>query len=177
MGIVASQAIHVPHELPGQDPEGGSEVNFGDEPLSDATATPRADSDLSRRASESGSYFQDGRPSLEGRSASGGLAASAAAGAFAAGGGPAPPGTPSLGGAFPETQLGGVPVPNGGVERGGVPPAAAAGDADGLGGSWQDLQVLRAQSMAHRSSAIHYTHVSCTTRESLWGCFRGVTGS
>jgi hypothetical protein len=46
-----------------------------------------------------------------------------------------------------------------------VPPRADGCDADGLGGSWQDLQVLRAQSMAQRGNALHYTHVSSSRRQ------------
>lgn len=159
VGLTSGQAIQVPHELPGQDPEGGSEVNFGDE-SSEATATPRTDGDLSRRTSDTNLNFHDSRPSTDGVSSRTGatsLAASAAAGAAAAGGILAP-GTP-------ETALGAVPVP----------PRADGGDADGLGGSWQDLQVLRAQSMAQRGSALHYTHVSSSSRHrgAGVGCSRG----
>lgn len=148
VGLAGGAAIQVPHELPGQDPEGGSEVNFGDE-SSEATATPRADGELSRRASSDIHSFQDGRPSTDGlgRTPNGSLAATAAAGAAATA---AVGGVPALG--VPETALGAGAVPAAG--RGG------AADSDGLGGSWQDLQVLRAQSMASRSSALHYTHVS-----------------
>lgn len=140
--------IQVPHELPGQDPEGGSEVNFGDGESSEATATPRADSEFgARRTSDTSLNFQDSRPSTDGRPGAASLAASAAAGAAAAAAGaPAAPRTPQD---DPLPML--------------VPPgrAAAAGpEADGLGGSWQDLQVLRAQSMVARSNSLHATHVS-----------------
>jgi hypothetical protein len=146
VGLAGGAAIQVPHELPGQDPEGGSEVNFGDE-SSEATATPRADGELSRRASSDIHSFQDGRPSTDGlgRTPNSSLAATAAAGAAAAA---AVGGVPALG--VPENALG----------AGAVPPGGRAADSDGLGGSWQDLQVLRAQSMASRGSALHYTHVS-----------------
>lgn len=140
--------ITVPHELPGQDPEGGSEVDFGDGASSEATATPRAESDFSKRTSDTSLNFQDSRPSTDSRPGAASLAASAAAGAAAAAGAPAAPKTPE---ADPVPML--VPPPRG---------AAAAGppEADGLGGSWQDLQVLRAQSMAARSNPLHATHVS-----------------
>lgn len=154
---LGEHTIQVPHELPGQDPEGGSEVNFGDE-SSEATATPRADGDISRRTSDTNLNFQDSRPSADGVARRPGvhsLAASAAAGAAAAAAG-------ALG--TPESALGAdaVPVP---AARGG----AGGADADGLGGSWQDLQVLRAQSMAQRSNALHYTHVSVDWGRELTG--------
>lgn len=142
--------IQVPHELPGQDPEGGSEVNFGDGESSEATATPRADSEFGRRTSDTSLNFQDSRPSTDGRPGAASLAASAAAGAAAAAGAPAAPRTPYVDDPVP------MLVPPG---RG----AAAGPEADGLGGSWQDLQVLRAQSMAARSHPLHATHVSGAT--------------
>lgn len=40
VALTSEASVHVPHELPGQDPEGGSEVNFGDGDAS-AAATPR----------------------------------------------------------------------------------------------------------------------------------------
>lgn len=54
--LAGETAIHVPHELPGQDPEGGSEVNFSmQEDSSSAACTPRAD--ISRN--DSGNVFGD----------------------------------------------------------------------------------------------------------------------
>jgi hypothetical protein len=56
VALASEAAIHVPHELPGQDPEGGSEVNFSmQEDSSSAACTPRAD--LSRH--DSGNAFND----------------------------------------------------------------------------------------------------------------------
>lgn len=157
--INTSPAVPVPHELPGQDPEGGSEVNFAmgaDGESSETTATPRADSDYNRRTSDTNNTFADGRPSLDGPPRLGAPADHCGAGAAA--GGPAPPGTP--GGVTPSATAGNsssssnaIPVPD--VANRAVPAA------DGLGGSWQDLQVLRAQSMAARSaSTLHHSHVS-----------------
>lgn len=41
VALTSEASVHVPHELPGQDPEGGSEVNFGDGEASSTAATPR----------------------------------------------------------------------------------------------------------------------------------------
>ncbi|KAF8073001.1 Ppc2 [Scenedesmus sp. PABB004] len=45
VALASEASVTVPHELPGQDPEGGSEVNFalGGDDSSSAAATPRAD--------------------------------------------------------------------------------------------------------------------------------------
>lgn len=40
IALTSEASVRIPHELPGQDPEGGSEVNFGDGDSS-AAATPR----------------------------------------------------------------------------------------------------------------------------------------
>jgi hypothetical protein len=154
VAVGGGHPITVPHELPGQDPEGGSEVNFGDGESSEATATPRADSEHGRRTSDASFTFQDSRPSTDGRTGAASLAASAAAGAAAAAAGaPAAPRTPE---ADPVPML----VPPSRPAAAAAAAAAAAPEADGLGGSWQDLQVLRAQSMAQRSNSLHATHVS-----------------
>lgn len=49
VALTSEQSVLVPHELPGQDPEGGSEVNFALDESSSTTATPRGD--LSQSAS------------------------------------------------------------------------------------------------------------------------------
>lgn len=43
VALASEASVHIPHELPGQDPEGGSEVNFGDD-SSSAAVTPRESS-------------------------------------------------------------------------------------------------------------------------------------
>jgi hypothetical protein len=59
VALTSEANVQVPHELPGQDPEGGSEVNFAvDDESSSAAATPRGD--LSSTFSEQVS--QDGQP-------------------------------------------------------------------------------------------------------------------
>ncbi|WIA29268.1 hypothetical protein OEZ86_011776 [Tetradesmus obliquus] len=59
VALTSEASVQVPHELPGQDPEGGSEVNFAvDEDSSSAAATPRGD--LSTSFSEQVSL--DGQP-------------------------------------------------------------------------------------------------------------------
>lgn len=51
VALAGQASVAVPHELPGQDPEGGSEVNFSiDDDSSSAAATPRGD--LSRGGSD-----------------------------------------------------------------------------------------------------------------------------
>jgi hypothetical protein len=59
VALTSEANVQVPHELPGQDPEGGSEVNFAvDDESSSAAATPRGD--LSSTFSEQVSL--DGQP-------------------------------------------------------------------------------------------------------------------
>jgi hypothetical protein len=59
VALTSETSVQVPHELPGQDPEGGSEVNFAvDDESSSAAATPRGD--LSSTFSERVSL--DGQP-------------------------------------------------------------------------------------------------------------------
>eukprot|EP00775_Hariotina_reticulata_P007911 gene7911-8107_t len=114
--VAGETAIHVPHELPGQDPEGGSEVNFSmQEDSSSAAGTPRAD--ISRN--DSGNVFSD---------------------ALADGTGPRSPTAqvPALGALGAATTGANGPNPLLG--------GAAGGGGDGLGGSWQDLTALRSHS-------------------------------
>lgn len=153
MGLGPEHSIHVPHELPGQDPEGGSEVNFGDE-SSSLAETPREGGDISRGASENFSM----NFSMEGRGASvdsmprsptatlpgaGGGSSSGAGGLVGNGVAPAAPATPGPAAAPLPAAADGVGV-------------GSAGAADaGLGGSWGDLMMLRNQSMAARTNPLH----------------------
>eukprot|EP00882_Tetradesmus_deserticola_P002991 GHRQ01003176.1.p1 GENE.GHRQ01003176.1~~GHRQ01003176.1.p1 ORF type:complete len:1130 (+),score=552.97 GHRQ01003176.1:118-3507(+) len=120
--LTSESSVQVPHELPGQDPEGGSEVNFavGDESGS-AAATPRGDL--------SGAFAQ---VSLDGQPQS-------------------PPAQAPALGAAPAAASDGTPA---GVRWMPGENSADGQSAAGLGGSWQDLQALRAQSM--RASPLHF---------------------
>jgi hypothetical protein len=158
VALAAEPSILVPNEVPGQDPEGGSEVNYGDgDESSSVSGTPR-ESDSRRTSDFSLQFTMDGGrlSSADGGLAPGGAASGGGGGAMNGGRGgahaPAAPTTPptALGaGAQPRR----VPPPSSGV---GAPP-----EADGLGGSWQDLVTLRQQSVAARSNPLqHFSDVS-----------------
>eukprot|EP00879_Flechtneria_rotunda_P016242 GHRR01016993.1.p1 GENE.GHRR01016993.1~~GHRR01016993.1.p1 ORF type:complete len:737 (+),score=201.89 GHRR01016993.1:705-2915(+) len=148
VALASEHSILVPHELPGQDPEGGSEVNFALDDGSSAAATPRAD--ISRHSSEAGfserGHLADGLmrspadqvPALGAHPAAGSSDGSAVSGSFGPSSHP-------------------VPIPGGGA--GSIhfsqPSGNGGGVGDGLGGSWQDLQALRAQST--RQNALNTT--------------------
>ncbi len=121
VALTSDASVHVPHELPGQDPEGGSEVNFalGDE-SSSATATPRAELGHSSSGVFNEGLSADGQPQSPQKQ------------------------IPALGGAE-ACAPGGSTSGGGGVRF--VQGIPASSSTDGLGGSWQDLQALRSQSL------------------------------
>jgi hypothetical protein len=126
VALTSETSVQVPHELPGQDPEGGSEVNFAvDDESSSAAATPRGD--LSSAFNEQVSL--DGQPASPHAQ------------------------VPALG-AGPPAGADGTPA---GVRWIPGEDSTEGQSAVGLGGSWQDLQQLRQQSM--RAHPLQFTQV------------------
>jgi hypothetical protein len=170
--LTAEQSIHVPHELPGQDPEGGSEVNFGGDESSSVSGTPRADpgGDLSRRTSDFSTQFaMDGRPSTDGGGAAG-SSGGGAGGSSGGGAGGSSSGGGAMNGGASAAAAPSTPEPPGGANGG--PPA------DGLGGSWQDLVTLRNQSVMQRLNPLqHFSEVRAGVVDCAGGvCCTGLRG-